>query len=109
MTVNDLLVKYLLLDLEIDGCKLYHIGAVFSGQGFERKGRFDLQSALKELDSLATDAEYILGHNILGHDLPVLEALVPNLRLLYKPVVDTLYLSPLAFPREPISLPGKGL
>jgi len=90
-----------LLDLETDGSKLYHIGAVFSGQTFERKGRFDLQTALKELDNFASDAEYILGHNILGHDLPVLEALSPNLRLLHKPVVDTLYLSPLAFPENP--------
>ena len=73
----------------------------YSGQAFERKGRFDLQTALKELDNFASDAEYILGHNILGHDLPVLESLAPNLRLLHKPVVDTLYLSPLAFPENP--------
>lgn len=101
MTVNALLDKCLLLDLETDGSKLYHIGAVFSGQTFERKGRFDLQTALKELDSFASDAKYILGHNILGHDLPVLEALAPNLSFLHKPVVDTLYLSPLAFPENP--------
>ena len=91
MSVNSLLDKCLLLDLETDGSKLYHIGAIFSGQTFERKGRFDLHTALKELDNFASGAEYILGHNILGHDLPVLEALSPNLRLLHKPVVDTLY------------------
>lgn len=101
LSVNNLLDKCLLLDLETDGSKLYHIGAIFSGQVFERKGRFDLQTALKELDSFASDAEYILGHNILGHDLPLLEALAPNLRILQKPVVDTLYLSPLAFPENP--------
>lgn len=101
MTGKDFLDKCLLLDLETDGSKLFHIGAVFLGQTFERKGRFDLQTALQELDSFASGAEYILGHNILGHDLPVLEVLAPKLRLLLKPVVDTLYLSPLAFPENP--------
>ncbi|MHC1699230.1 MAG: RecQ family ATP-dependent DNA helicase [Geobacteraceae bacterium] len=101
MTNNDFLDKCLLLDLETDGSKLYHIGAVYSGQVFERKGRFDTQTALKELDRFADGAEYVLGHNLLGHDLPVLESLAPNLTILQKPVVDTLYLSPLAFPENP--------
>ena len=101
MTSKDFLDKCLLLDLETDGSKLFHIGAVFSGQTFERKGRFDLQTALHELDNFASGTDHILGHNILGHDLPVLESLAPNLRLLLKPVVDTLYLSPLAFPENP--------
>jgi len=52
MTKDDFLDKCLLLDLETDGSKLYHIGAVYSGQTFERKGRFDLQAALKDLDHL---------------------------------------------------------
>jgi len=43
----------------------------------------------------------VLGHNLLGHDLPFLAALAPGLRLLKKPVIDTLYLSPLAFPENP--------
>ena len=101
MTGKDFLDKCILLDLETDGSKLYHIGAVYSGQAFERKGRFDLQTALKKLDSFASEAEFVLGHNLLGHDLPVLETLAPNLRLLHIPVVDTLYLSPLAFPENP--------
>lgn len=101
MTNNDFLDKCLLLDLETDGSKLFHIGAVYSGQIFERKGRFDLQTALKELDKFAARADYVLGHNLLGHDFPVLESLAPYLNLLHKPVVDTLYLSPLAFPENP--------
>ena len=101
LTEKDFLDKCLLLDLETDGSKLYHIGAVYSGQTFERKGRFDLRTALKDLDTFASGAEYVLGHNLLGHDFPVLESLAPDLRLLHKPVVDTLYLSPLAFPENP--------
>lgn len=101
MTAHDFLDKCLFLDLETDGSKLYNIGAVFSGQVFERKGRFDTQTALKELDGFASGADYVLGHNLLGHDLPFIESLSPNLNLLRKPVVDTLYLSPLAFPENP--------
>lgn len=101
LTEKDFLDRCLLLDLETDGSKLYHIGAVFSGQTFERKGRFDLQTALKELDIFASGADYTLGHNLLGHDLPFLQTLAPSLTLLNKPVVDTLYLSPLAFPENP--------
>ena len=37
LTGKDFLVKFLLLDLETDGSKLYHIGALFSGQTFKRK------------------------------------------------------------------------
>ena len=61
----------------------------------------NLQGALAELDSLAVDAEIILGHNILDHDLPHLRAADPNLNLLQLPVIDTLRLNPLAFPRNP--------
>jgi ATP-dependent DNA helicase RecQ len=101
LTAQDFLKKCLFLDLETDGSRLYHIGAVYSGLVFERKGRFDTLAALKQLDRFASGAEYVLGHNLLGHDLPVLESLLPTLVLLRKPVVDTLYLSPLAFPENP--------
>jgi ATP-dependent DNA helicase RecQ len=37
----------------------------------------------------------------LGHDLPILKNLRPGLALFDKPVTDTLFLSPLAFPENP--------
>ena len=46
-------------------------------------------------------AEFVLGHNLLGHDFPVLQSAYPRLEILKKPVIDTLYLSPLAFPQNP--------
>jgi len=89
VTGKDFLAKCLLLDLETDkNDKIIHIGAVFREQTFERKGRFDPRAALRELDGLADCAQYILGHNLLGHDLPISAALAPSLRLLQKPVVD---------------------
>ncbi|WP_029918042.1 RecQ family ATP-dependent DNA helicase [Pelobacter seleniigenes] len=92
----------LFLDLEttLEG-KIIKIGAVFQGQTFERQGKFDLKAALVELDQFGSAASHVLGHNLLGHDLPLLSALAPELSLLKKPVIDTLYLSPLAFPENP--------
>ncbi len=102
MTCSDFVAKCLLIDLETnDKGGIHHIGALFGGQKFERSGRFDLTKLLTELDTFAAKSDYILGHNLLGHDLPVLESLAPGLHLLHKPVVDTLYLSPLAFPENP--------
>ncbi|MDR2208697.1 MAG: RecQ family ATP-dependent DNA helicase [Azoarcus sp.] len=60
-----------------------------------------LPEALGALDQLADEAAFLLGHNLIAFDLPQLRAVQPNLRLLEKPVVDTLRLNPLAFPRNP--------
>jgi ATP-dependent DNA helicase RecQ len=99
---SDFVAKCLLIDLETTGNeKVHHIGALLGEEKFERSGHFDLAKSLAELDAFADGADYILGHNLLGHDLPVLESLAPTLRLLHKPVVDTLFLSPLAFPENP--------
>ena len=48
-----------------------------------------------------TDADFLLGHNLIDFDLPLLKAASPSLRLLRLPAVDTLRLNPLAFPRNP--------
>ncbi|MCC6145865.1 MAG: DEAD/DEAH box helicase, partial [Candidatus Hydrogenedentes bacterium] len=53
------------------------------------------------LDALTEGAAFILGHNLLRHDLPVLQSRFPQLKLHALPVVDTLELSPIAFPQNP--------
>ena len=60
-----------------------------------------LAAALAKLDELAAGADFVLGHNLIAFDLPRLEAEKSGLRLLKLPPVDTLRLSPLAFPRNP--------
>ena len=67
---------------------------------FPRQGR-TLNQALAALDDLADGARFLLGHNLIKFDLPHLRAANPQLRLLRMPVVDTLWLNPLAFPRHP--------
>ena len=61
----------------------------------------DLQAALQELDRMADDVSFLLGHNLIAFDLPHLAAARPGLKLLKLPAVDTLRLNPLAFPRNP--------
>ena len=92
-----------LLDIETNEQGTIHaLGAVWRDKVFHlRPGQRIGPGELAELDGLAREAEFLLGHNILGHDLPQLRRQAPNLPLLAKPAVDTLFLSPLAFPENP--------
>ena len=96
--------RCLSLDLEVgkeDG-RIHAFGAVRAdaGQRVVHSGG-DLPAALAKLDELADGASFVLGHNLIAFDLPHLAAAKPDLRLLKLPAVDTLMLSPLAFPRNP--------
>ena len=59
------------------------------------------RGSLQRFDRLAENALFLLGHNIISFDIPHLQALNPTLDILKLPVVDTLRLNPLAFPRHP--------
>ena len=101
----------LCIDLEIDrdSRRIERVGALRSDDGntksLERIGTsrkpLSMPSLTAELDRFSAGCARLLGHNLLHHDLPVLRAEVPGLRLLQLPVVDTLYLSALAFPEKP--------
>ena len=56
--------------------------------------------SLQRLEWVAEGVQFLLGHNI-AFDIPHLMAFNPQLSLLKLPVVDTLRLNPLAFPRHP--------
>ncbi|MFZ1985160.1 MAG: RecQ family ATP-dependent DNA helicase, partial [Desulfatitalea sp.] len=103
MPIDRLIAQTLALDLEVSrsGDRLRRIGAIFQGQTFVWSEGRPPQEALAALEHFGREANYLLGHNLLRHDLPVLQALSPELRLLTLPVIDTLYLSPLAFPQNP--------
>src|SRR5687768_15623037 len=68
-----------------------------SGQSLSLQGRFTAAEVQSGLDALAAGAEFVLGHNVRRHDLPVLQQLFPELALARLPLIDTLELSPLAF------------
>ena len=94
--------RSLLLDLEStpDG-KLLKVGAICGKEQHLLKGRFGKPDVVRALDDLAGSADYVLGHNILDHDLPLLKKNFPALHLHSLPVIDTLFLSPVAFPENP--------
>ncbi len=96
--------KCLSLDLEVGKAdhRIHQFGAVRGDRDQTLSfSNGDLDTALDQLDALADDAAFLLGHNLVAFDLPHLKAERANLRLHAKPVVDTLRLNPLAFPRNP--------
>ena len=100
---NSFRPRCLSVDLEVSRNGVIHaLGAVRAdtGESLTHSGG-GMTTALARLDDLAEGASFILGHNLIAFDLPHLTAAKPGLRLLKLPVVDTLRLSPLAFPRNP--------
>jgi len=102
-TCQEFLQRCLLLDIEVNEENgIYSIGAVFKGEVFSSSPKQQIdKNFLHDLDQFGKDAKYLLGHNIIEHDVPRLKESSPNLEILRKPAVDTLYLSPLAFPENP--------
>lgn len=99
---SKLLAHALLLDLEVSHQgKILKVGAVLGDETFARSGRFALREVWSELSRFARRASLLFGHNLLRHDLPVLRQSQPDHPLLRLPVIDTLALSPLAFPENP--------
>lgn len=92
----------LIIDFEtVPEGDLYHIGAVLNNTIFERKKIQNAAKALAELSVFSEKANFVLGHNIVNHDLRVAKKLLPEASFLNLPVIDTLFLSPLAFPENP--------
>lgn len=84
-------MKTAFIDLEVDGRgKILDIGGVKAGQGFH-------SARIPEFADFVSDCDCLCGHNIIGHDIKYLK---PFLRKEYI-LIDTLYLSPLLFPRKP--------
>jgi ATP-dependent DNA helicase RecQ len=83
--------------------RILKVGAWRADTGMSKafQGFFSAEEACAALDELAQGASFVLGHNIADHDLPVLKKLYPQLALHDLPIIDTLWLSPLAFPQNP--------
>ncbi len=91
----------LLLDLEVSmGGRILKLGVVRDDHAAvwpQDAG----PAALEGLARLAAGATAVIGHNLVRHDLPCLREAVPEHPVLRLPVLDTLILSPLAFPENP--------
>jgi ATP-dependent DNA helicase RecQ len=99
-----LLERCLSVDLEVDPKKaeIFDLAAVRYGSGpAVVAGKGKLQQSLDKLEAALGTTSYIIGHNILRHDIEHLLAARPRLRAKMMAPIDTLWLNPLAFPRNP--------
>ena len=99
-----LLARCISIDLEVDprSARVFAFAAVDSAQSESLVYRGgNLQEALQRLEDFVSDCDHLIGHNILRFDLPHLMAIRPRLAALGKAPIDTLWLNPLAFPRNP--------
>ena len=90
------------VDLEVDpkSARLFAFAAVRAEASLVHKGGA-LDPALDRFEVFCEGAAHLVGHNILRHDLPHLVANRARLAGLGAAPVDTLWLNPLAFPRNP--------
>lgn len=102
------LTSVLLIDLEVhpEQNKIYQLAAYRPDlqQEYESpilKTEQARNQALARLADFAKGAKWVMGHHILHHDLPILYEKAPNHPIRHLPVIDTLRLSPLAFPQNP--------
>ncbi len=94
------------VDLEVGkrSGRIHKLAAVDqqSGESLERQLRgTGLNDALQQLDEFAMRGDCLVGHNLIAFDIEHLRAAAPGLRMLRMPALDTLRLSPLAFPANP--------
>lgn len=99
-----ILSRCLSIDLEVDPkeARIFAFAAVPESESesiVHAKG--DLSVALEKLDLFCAGFAHIIGHNVLRHDLPHLMAVSPRFAKLADGPIDTLWLNPLAFPRNP--------
>ena len=96
------LSKSLVIDFEAapDGT-VFHIGAVFNGQVFDANNISNPIPVFQRLSRFAQGATHVLGHNIIKHDLARAREHCPEAGILSLIPIDTLVLSPLAFPENP--------
>ncbi|MGB5821140.1 MAG: RecQ family ATP-dependent DNA helicase [Saonia sp.] len=94
--------KILYIDIETTKQgKIKDVGALFNGQELH-------ESQLTKLEYWINQAEYICGHNIVAHDIPLLERVLGNEIFKNKKIVDTLLWSPLLFSDNPYHKLVKG-
>ena len=100
----DILARCVSIDLEVDPekAKIFAFAAVVNDTekpSLIAKG--NIETSLQELNDYCRGFDHVIGHNILHHDLLYLAAASPRFVRLAEAPIDTLWLNPLAFPRNP--------
>ena len=99
-----LLEQCLSVDLEVNPktAEIFDMAAVRHGDGpavVAAKGK--IKQGLDLLEKALGKTPHVIGHNILRHDIEHLLAARPRLAAKMAAPIDTLWLNPLAFPRNP--------
>ncbi|RUY04071.1 ATP-dependent DNA helicase RecQ, partial [Mesorhizobium sp. M2A.F.Ca.ET.040.01.1.1] len=92
------------LDLEVDPttATLFAFAAVRDDPSISIVAKkHDLVAALNRLEAELSETRFLIGHNVIRHDLPHLLAARPRLADIVRSPIDTLWINPLAFPRNP--------
>lgn len=101
---RDFLSGCLSIDLEVDPstARVFAFAAVWSDEraAITSRGAL-LEQRLDLLEDAISDVRHPVGHNFLHHDMEHLIAARPRLSRLMEAPIDTLWLNPLAFPRNP--------
>ena len=89
--------KIVFLDTEISlkTDQLLDIGAISDD------GKIFHSNSFPDFVEFIKDVQYICGHNIIKHDLQYLKRHLPSSLYNNLKVIDTLFLSPLLFPKKP--------
>ncbi len=93
--------KCLVLDLEVVNGEIREVGALWGDKELRSSKVSSSKDAVRQLNEFGAGAEFVVGHNIVTHDRRFIEKYLPGSDLLELPVVDTLYLAPLAKPQNP--------
>lgn len=93
--------RCLVLDLEVVNGAIGEVGALWGDKELRISKVSSPKDAVRQLYEFGEGAEFVVGHNVVAHDRRFIEEHLPGSRLLELPVVDTLYLAPLAKPEQP--------
>ena len=80
-------------EIGVDDNKIHDIGAVRSDKSLLHT------ASVSDFCAFAAYADFLCGHNAVHHDMKYLAPLVDE--RVPKKIIDTLYLSPLLFPKRP--------
>lgn len=101
---SELLARCVSIDIEVNPktAQILAFAAIrFADQTSIRSGAGDFGRALDRLEASLDQCSHCIGHNILRHDLPHLAAHRPSLTKIVRAPIDTLWLNPISFPRNP--------
>jgi ATP-dependent DNA helicase RecQ len=88
-------IAFIDTEIGLNSQKILDIG------GIKENGNSFHSNSLSEFISFIKGTTFICGHNILNHDLKYLQTAITDYGINHFKVIDTLFLSPLLFPRRP--------